>query len=329
MQSGESLTDPYVLCVGGRTEDCRPLSVMRALLRQRQLIIENAASPGGGMQGVAVLTLRAYEGTVFQAKWRAHGTESRFNDPAAGLAADRFQELLLEPEDTVIPPTEPHCLSKDEHQRYLRVDRDPIEGTQCVLGYVSAWLTGAKSLRELRERGLVHGAPEANDPMLYRAERFARDARYRRNVAHLNLIAHLIAHGDAHAGQFVGYPDPLHLFLVDNSVAFGLDHRGAMQGRQDFFRMVVPAIPEDTARRLSRIRDSELEGLSVLAEFRRGGQTLRRVPPGAPVGDLDERLRIEGDRVQLGLTPSEIGELRSRIIRLRAELRRGNLGTFR
>ncbi|MBO6934230.1 MAG: hypothetical protein JJ863_04625 [Deltaproteobacteria bacterium] len=322
-------SEPTRLCVGGVRSDCRRPDRIRELLATESLVVVQAAPAPGGAQGAAVLTLRTPDGLTFDVKWRSLGSASRSNDPIAELGADRVQRLVLGPGDLVIPPTAPHCLPAASYERRLGHRRDAFDGSDCVLGIVSLWLHGAVDMNEARRTGVVPGEAGDADPGLYDPLRFERDARYRRNVAHLNLVAFLIAHGDAHAGQFVTYRDPPHLFLVDNSVAFGLDHRSAMDERQDLARIVVPSIPRETAARLRALTRTDLDELRVLAELRlEASGRLVATDAGEPFGDPDEGARRQGERVQLGLSPEQIEVVWSRVRLLQASLDDGSLGVF-
>ena len=324
-----ALSRPTILCVGGRTTDCREVEAIREAMGGDDLTIVQAASAPGGQQGAAVLTLSTSEGLVFDTKWRSLDAASRYNDPLAELAADRLQDLILGPHDIVVPPASPKCFEHDEYERRLGHERAPFEGTDCVLGFLSLWLSDSMGMGEARRRGVVPGQAGDGDPGLYDPARFESDASYRRNLAHVNLVAFLLAHGDAHAGQFVVYDDPAHVFLVDNSVAFGLDHRTAMEDRQDLARLVVPAIPRDTAARLRQLTLADVARLRVAAELRVEGQRLISVrEPGPAFGEPDERVRRQGNRVQLGLSAEEMDGVWDRVARLQSYLNDGGLGVF-
>lgn len=322
-------TEPSQMCVGARATDCRPTDEIVRRMRESDLRIVQAAPASGGVQGAAVVTLRAPDGTVFDAKWRARASESRFNDPAAELAVFRLQDMVLEPRDYVVPPTEAHCFDVAAYS-VLRHAVEPFPETQCVLGYLSYWLTDVVGLNELRRQGLIASAEERpqGDPWLYQRPRFNQDEAYRRNVANLNVIAFLVSHGDAHRGQFVGYRDPLHIFLVDSSVAFDMRHRGAMDDRQDLSKLIVPAIPVETASRVRALDRAALDRLAVLTTLVRDDAGLVLTDDESLFGDPGDRIRVEGRRVQIGLTTTEIDGVFERVRLLRERLRDGSLRVF-
>lgn len=323
------VTPPARMCAGPTSEGCRSAEEIARRMREPDLQIVQAARASGGVQGAAVITLRAPDGTLFDAKWRALASESHFNDPSAELAVVRLQDMILAPGDAVVPPTEAHCFDVEPYGA-LRHAVEPFPETRCVLGFLSYWLSGVVGLGALRRDGLLPSADgrPAGDPWLFERRRFDQNETYRRNVANLNVIAYLVAHGDAHAGQFVGYREPLHIFLVDSSVAFEMGHRGAMDDRQDLSTLVVPAIPRDTAARLRALDRPALDRLAVLTTLAREGQSLVVVEDGPLFGDPDERLRVEGGRVQIGLTTEEIEGVQERVGVLRDRLRDGSLRIF-
>lgn len=319
---------PTQLCVAGDRDGCRPVDAIRRTMGERLTFVQAAAAPGGG-QGAAVLTFRSPEGLTFDTKWRSLGSESRFNDPLSELGADQVQRLVLDPSDVVIPPATPHCLPEASYEGRLGHARDAFPGSRCVLGILSLWLHGSIDMGEARAEGVVPGQAGDSDPKLFDPDRFDSDPIYRRNLAQLNLVAYLIDHGDAHAGQFMAYRVPVHLFLVDNSVAFGLDHRSSMAGRQDLAHLIVPSIPSDTAERLRALTRDRVDGLRVLAELRidSSGQLVPTAPT-EPFGEPDERVRQQGERVQLGLSVEQIDGVWSRLEHVRARLTNGSLGVF-
>ena len=323
-------TRPARLCVGGVTAACRaPRNVSRRLAVSPLRVLRAEPLPSG-TQGGRVLSLEASDGVVFDAKWRAWSMSSASNAPVGEVAAADLQELVLEPGDYVVPPAEVRCLP-DAVMRRIDEQAEPYSDTGCTLSVVTYWLTGTIGLREAQRRGLLPDPPGyvSGDPELYAYERFRRDPVYRRNVANLNVMLYLTANGDAHAGQFVLYPAPLHVFAVDHSVAFGLDHRSAMRGRQDLSRLIVPAIPVSTAARIRALRKADIEELAVLASFEERGTELVRTERGSPIGEPEQRLRAVGPHVQIGLTSSEVDVVQRRVRELQRRLESGELRTFR
>ncbi|MEM6954278.1 MAG: hypothetical protein AAF411_01465 [Myxococcota bacterium] len=327
------LSQPGELCAGPRVRDCRSHGQASAELANLNNRLLHAAPTPGGSQGAAVVTMETPQGVIFDAKWRPLAARSRFSDPIAELASERLQRLLLEPTDYVVPPTEVGCLERERY-RMLRHRVAERADRRCIVGTLSYWLPNVLTLDDARLRGFVPDPSKARDARphgdawLYEPRRFRRDARYRRNIAHLNLLAYLMEHGDAHDGQFVVSASSEHVFLVDNSVAFGMGRRRTMEGRQDFSRWVVPSIPRDTADRLRVFVESDLRSLRVIAEFEGEGSRLRLVPAGSAFGSPEARLRERGGRLQLGLRQSEVEAIRSRARDLFGRVRRGEVRVF-
>lgn len=324
------LTAPTQLCVGRpiSADPCRSAREVQRWLEADQLEILGRRDTGGA-QGAVALRLRAGDAT-FDTKWRPASSASPYNDPVAELGAHHVQALVLDPRDYVVPPAASHCFPSAEYVRFFG-GGGSVEGMDCALGYLSYWLSGSIGLGEARRDGLLAapgGDPWAADPALYDPARFVHQSRaYRRNVAHLNLIAFLIHNGDAHTAQFVVYRRPLHVFLVDNSVAFSAPERASMRGRQNFAELLVPAIPADTAARIAALGPEEVMRLMRLEEHVRAGVEWRRAAPGPLLGDGRVRVRREGDRVQVGLSPEDARGVLERLRTVQRAIRDGALGT--
>ena len=309
-------TRPTALCVRDHAP-CRSAAEIEARLGERPLEVLRSRPTPGGAQGARVLSLLSPDGEVIEAKWRPLSATTPTNDPAGEVLAYRLQALVLPPEDHVVPPAAVRCLD--------------ITGDGCELGVLSYWLSDAIPLREARRKQVLPTPPGgiwARDPGLYLPTRFRVDPTYRRAVAHLNLVAHLVGHGDAHAAQFVLYRDPLHLFLVDNSVAFGVPRNPQMDDLQDLSHMWVPAIPADTAARLRELEEADVRALAWTDSWERRDGVLRRIRADSIWGDPDARIRREGQRVQIGLSASDVEAVLERVEALERDLRDGTLGVF-
>jgi len=136
----------------------------------------------------------------------------------------------------------------------------------------------------------------------------------------VNLIAFLVGHGDAHAGQFVARLDPLHLFLVDHSTAFGSRPSAQMAPRQDPGELLVPSIPSSVARRVTSLRRHDVDALTRIETVDRGDALAR-------ARALLTGARPEPPRV-IGLRRDEADRLWARVGELRERLADGRLGTF-
>ena len=316
---------PTWLCLRGAAErPCRAPREVERLLRAEPLEVIDW-SPLGGLQGARRLTLRTPDGVV-RAKWRDARDVSSFNDPAGELIAHELQKLVLEPVDHVVPPAVMRCLRPWRHP-WMRAGAR----RRCVVGFLSLWLEGAAPLEEARADGALPPLPEGPaiaDPRLYSTERFEADPEYRRAVANVNVLAYLVNNGDAHARQFVAYRRPLHLFLVDHSRAFGMPRTDEGAGRQDPSRLLVPAIPRPTARRLLALTRGDLEALRRTSGIVVDGS--RSIPVRPLRSDRPRRDRIErhGPLVDVGLRDAELEALLGRVRRLQRDLRSGRLRVF-
>lgn len=318
------------LCVRGVEPPCRSVEEAERMLESEHLVIRAAEQTTGGNQGVVALALEDDRGERLKAKWRSAASESLFNTPAKELAAYHVQRLLLEPADYVVPPVAGHCFELDHYRDAVLESATPLVGTRCVLGFLTYWLTSAITMPDARRAGLWPMPPDGpgdDDPQLFDPRRFAEDAVYRRNVAILNLVTHLVNNRDAHAGQFALYTAPWHAFLVDNSLAFRAIPNPRTMFIQDLSHIVVPSIPGDVAARLVALERDELDALRVIEEYELRDGLLRRVEPGAPFGG-DAFVRRSAERLQIGLPAIDVDELWTRIEALRRELDAGRLTTF-
>ncbi|HJL17608.1 MAG TPA: hypothetical protein RMH99_18230 [Sandaracinaceae bacterium LLY-WYZ-13_1] len=319
------------LCVGPDASperaDCWTPASVEARLLDPDLEVLRVRRLSSGSQDARVWTLWVPpDGAVFEAKARAQSDVTPHNDPTAGTLVHALQALVLAPTDHVVPPTVTRCLEG--------VPRRHGKGhapAGCTLVHLSYWLSRSAPLRALRRDGVLRapdGDPWDPDPRLFDPERFERDPAYRRAIANLNLIVHLIGHGDAHAQQFVAYEDPFHVFLVDSSTAFSMPRNPAMDRRQDLASLIVPALPADTAARVRALERADVEGLAHAVTFERRGGAMRRAEHAAVIGDPDKRVRDPGSRLQIGLRDDEVEALWSRVRGVQRALRERTLGTL-
>ena len=327
-----TLTLPVAACVRNQSAPCRSFETIEALMAQPDLRIRVAAPTSGGMQGAAALALLTTDGVLFKAKWRAHASASIVNTPAKEVAAYQLQKLLLSPEDFVVPPTVGHCFPLAHYREMVDPEAEPLEGTECVFGFLSYWLTGAITLYEARKEGLLEtpageDGVYSSDPQLLDASRFVEDLNYRRNLAHINVVTFLVHNGDAHAGQFVLYEDPWHLFLVDSSISFRSIANPTTMLLQDLSKMIVPMIPQelaDDARTVSRL---DLDRLLVLEEYGVDDGVFVHREPGEAF-DPQQHVRLRVGQLQIGLRPRDIDGVFERLAGLRGSLEDGSLQTF-
>lgn len=254
--------------------------------------------------------LRFRDGVILPAKWaRADpGGTGLNNEPRYELAAYRLQELFLEREDWVVPPTALRVLPLRVY-RQLDPDLGPtFDGTASVLVVLQYWLDAVQPLLE-------------PDP--------ARlgDDRYVRRLAHLNVLTYLIRHADSNVGNVLISTDrEPRMFAVDNGVAFGSPEspRGTL-----WKELHVPRLPEEMVERLRRIGRADLErALATVAELRvREDGGLDMVEPG-PRRRPHLAVHVSDGSIQLGLTDREVEAVWDRLQQLLRRVDAGEITTY-
>lgn len=233
------------------------------------------------------------------AKWKpvAPPGQGFNNEPRYELAAYQFQKLFLDECEYVVPPIVLRALPLEEYRRERPDGQATLRGTDSALFLLSYWLENVTN----------------RDP--WDPGRFLSDPRYARHWGNLNILTHLIDHKDANVGNLLisENPDDPRVFAVDNDVAF----RSEVSDRGDTWASLqVDRLPASTIERLRRVTLDDLErALGVLAEFRIENDVLQAVEPGE---NLQHRIgvRRKDDRVQFGLSTTEIRALKRRIDRL-------------
>ena len=323
------LTMPDQLC--RRTSHgrpCRTAGEVESWLVDPDLEILGSADPPTGIQGAQVLTLRVGRlmPIVFRAKWRAHSTTTTRNSPRRELAAYAVQKLFLEPDEYVVPPSAPHCFPLEEYRD--RVDRKAtatFAEAPCVYGILSYWLEDVQSLADAAEAGWFHGQyRHAFDPQL-----FADNAAYRDSISRVNLLTYIIGHADSHAKNFVITSDsaaPL-VYSVDNSLSLGLKKNKRLDRRHDWSRLMVPALPRSAIDRLREDTSDRIERLAAFAALEPEGDGMAPVDPPEAEPDASGLAWADG-RLRIGLTASEIGDLKVRVALLLQRIDRGEIALY-
>jgi hypothetical protein len=306
------LTPPTRLC--GENEgypECRNADEIEALLAGPLDILGLAETPGG-MQGARLLTLvgRGRGGeVVLRAKWRAQSTAGLINEPRKELAAYAVQQLFLEEKERFVPPTVAHCFATKDYRRFDPQASPSLPGTDCVLGFLSYWLEGVRTIDSARDAGWLGPGSGVWD-----ARRFARDRVYRKSVSNANLLTYLIDHGDAHEAQFVlqASPGGLRAFVVDNSIAFRSIKNPLLLLRQDWSKLQVPALPPKSVSRLQHLTSSDFARLGNIAELELRDGRLTAAEPVEPMPSDGTTMTWNGSRLRIGLTRGEIELVASR-----------------
>jgi len=319
------LSEPTALCSAARGQGCRRVELIEQRLARGDLELLGATGSPGGTQGAYVLTLRdRSDGMVLRAKWRADDDGGLVNVPHRELGAYAVQRLALAPVDYVIPPTAARCLPIEAYREHIDPTAVPTAGSQCVVGFLTYWLEGAVSVDDARETGLLEAGAGLYDPT-----RFESDEIYRASLSNLNLVSHLVRHGDAHRGQFVfvAHGDHLVSYSVDHSVSFEAVPNPMLLFRKDWSEIQLPSVSEATVERLRAATPEAIASLSTLAEFelRDGLFVPTEIQP--PFGDQAAATRRDGDRLQIGLKEREVEGVTERIAALLATIDRGELAT--
>jgi hypothetical protein len=121
-------------------------------------------------------------------------------------------------------------------------------------------------------------------------------------------------------------PSNPRLFSIDNGIAFG----GVLYNffTRHFNQIRTRGLPKQSIDRLRRVRRAELASLGVLGELETDSAgVLRSVEPRENV-DPDLGMRVAPDRVQFGLTASEIDAMATRLQNLLERIDAGELETF-
>lgn len=282
------------------------------LLGQEQFEIidwRGSRAPGDRTQRVA---LKFADHPVVLAKWATapRNGGSFNNEPRFELAAYRLQKLFLDEASRVVPPTVIRSFDLDFVRAQIPEAAPTFrEAPGSVLVALQYWLSAV--------------SPEN----FWDEDRARTDTLYARHIGNMNIVTHLINHSDANVGNFLISLSPTNprVFSVDNGVSFSSlpSDRGT-----HWRRIRVPRLPRATIDRLRALSPDQLVAtLGVLAEFEiRAG----RMVPVPPTVNLDPRrgVRTRDDRIQIGLTSSEIDDVADRLRSLLEQADRGRIVLF-
>jgi hypothetical protein len=308
------LTPPSRLCaVGEQPPECRSARRVEELMSGPLEILGVAPTPSG-QQDARILTLRSRlsgRDVVFRAKWRAQSTGGIVNEPRKELAAHAVQKLFLDETELATPPTVAHCFPIDEYRAFVPDERASFDGVDCVLGFLSYWLESVRTARAARQDGLLSGVGES----FWDAERFEKDAMYRRSVANTNLMTYVTRHGDPHNAQFLLEPTPqgLRTYVVDNSIGFLSIKNPIYFIREDWSQIRVPRLPKRSIERLRALTDEDFASLATVTELERRGRQLAVVAKPAAVKSDETAMSWQGSRLRIGLSHDEIALVQSRV----------------
>ncbi|MDF3070062.1 MAG: hypothetical protein K0R38_5663 [Polyangiaceae bacterium] len=307
------LTPPTRLCgVGEARPTCRTVTEVERLLGNAEIV--GMANTPSGMQGAKILTLESDTkgpNVVLRGKWRPQSSSDLINEPRKELAAYAVQKLFLKDEDLVAPPTVARCFPLEEYRKFVPDAQPTYPEVECVMGFLSYWLEGVKTVGSARKDGML-----GEGSGIWDAKLFERDAEYRRSVSNGNLLTYVINHGDAHEEQFVleSAPRGLRAFVVDNSIAFRSIKNPMLLLRQDWSAIQVPRLDKDAVERLRALTDADYARLATVSVLeKRDDDELLQLRTWKEEAGNDSALSWNGKQLRIGLTPGEIALVRGRI----------------
>jgi hypothetical protein len=308
------LTEPTRLCTANEgPADCRPARQVEETLAGDLEILSMDDTPSGS-QGAKILTVRGWSrgrSIVFRVRWRAQSSAGLINEPRKELAAYAVQKLYLSEEELVVPPTAAHCFPIEHYRHFAPTESATFPNADCVLGFVSLWLEGVKTVESAREADWL-----GDDGGIWDKKLFEQDAMYRTSVGNANLLTYLIQHGDAHELQFMleKAPGGLRTYVVDNSIAFRSIKNPMLLLREDWSNLHVPSLPARAIARLEALTSQDLARLATITELElRGRQLSVTKQPFEASPSHPNELSWHGDRLRIGLTEGEIELVSSRV----------------
>jgi hypothetical protein len=228
------------------------------------------------------------------AKWKAvpPAGDDANNTPRREIAAYRLQKMLASENEYVVPPVVLRCLPPD-----APIEGEPFPRTRCLLGALAYWLTNVTELSDIDRERLKH------------------DLAYRRNVALLNIFTVLVAQRDSVGQNFLVSTDSRQprVFSVDNTMTFGrFKYNPISLFTSKWLDVRVPTFPRAYVERLRSLRREDFDALAVVSELELKDGMLEPVERSSPPFDRDSGFRWRGNRVQFGLTQTEIDEIEDR-----------------
>ena len=231
--------------------------------------------------------------------------------PRKEIAAYEVQKLFLDPEDYVVPTCLPLCIPRDRYMKRVGYAAATLKGTDCVLGLKTIWMVDVT-------------IPDK----LYDESRFLKDSTYAYYMSNFNLLTYLIQHRDPRKGQFlVSMNDKRRqVFSIDNGISFGFWAYNIFIQQWD--RINLPALREDSIDRLRKIQRQDLDFLGVLAQFELDDKGILRPKPAGENLDPKKGAKYKDGTLQYGLSKSEIDAVWDRIQNVIAEVDAGKIQVF-
>jgi hypothetical protein len=279
-----------------------PPSELEHRFEREPFTITEVESVGAASTGALKLELRFADGKAIDVKWKAvreDALDHWNNSPRRELASYRIQQFFLDEHDYVVPTCALRCIAVDAYGPIQANAKPTLENSRCVLGLLSVWLKDV----------------DAPEPFFDR-ERFARDERYARGLADLNLLTYLIDHRDGKRTNLLTSTDETdpRSFSVDNGISF--ESFPWNMDATNWNELHVPWLRKQSVDRLRGVDAARLAELGVVAELVTDQNgVLRLTEPGANMTP-HHGVRVKDGRIQIGLTGEGIDELRKRIAKL-------------
>ncbi|WP_419935514.1 hypothetical protein [Candidatus Palauibacter sp.] len=284
-----------------------PVAEIHSILREGEIEVIDV-QPSRGLPGERTYRVTLQSGDrVLQIKYApaGEGADEFNNRPRYELAAYAIQGLFLDEPEWIVPPTAIRALPLDVVRATVAragdstVPPEPTFGDwRMTLVALQYWLFNVDLPEDLPDRDLL-----------------AEDEVYERLLGNFNLFTYIIRHSDSNRGNFVQSLDPAwpRVFSVDNGVAFASEEsdRGTRWRDLRLDRYPVSAID-----RLRGVTLEQLQArLGVLVQFEIREGNFTEVEPTENL-DPGRGVRRGAERIQLGLTESEIRAIHRRITRL-------------
>lgn len=242
-------------------------------------------------------------------KRAAQGGENYNNQPRYEIAAYRLQQLFLNPEEYVVPPTAGRGFSLAQYEKIEPNSSPTFNNCPAVYCLLQYWLDNVTAKE------------------IFDQKRFASDSVYAKHLGNFNIFTYLIRHSDSNIGNFLISTDSLNprVFAVDNEMAFGdiTSERG-----YEWRNLVVKRFPRRTVERLRQIQLEDLQKtLAAVAQYQIQEERLVPVEPTEPI-DVTKGVRQSGNVIQLGLTEKEINGVYKRLKEFLQKADSGEIVTF-
>lgn len=284
-----------------------PVAEIEDMLRTDALQVIGV-QPSRGLPGERTYRLTFQSGArVLQAKYApaAEGADEFNNRPRYELGAYVIQKLFLDEREWIVPPTVVRAFPIAVVESTVALAGDASNPPRRTFGEwpmtlvaLQYWLFNVDLPDELPDDDLLE-----------------EDEVYERLLGNFNILTYIIRHSDSNRGNFVQSLDSAwpRIFSVDNGVAFASEESDRGTEWRDLQLDRYPAAAVDRLRNLSL--DTLHARLGVLVELELRDGNFHEV---APTENLDpgRGVRRNDERIQLGLTDSEIRAIHRRIVRL-------------